>query len=364
MDKPIRTAVFGLGRMGWGSHFEPLLRDERYTVVAVADRLDANQQRAIDASGCLAFPDAADVLARAKELDLELAVNVLPSNQHVEVGLATLGAGLHTVIEKPLASDASGVEALMAAAAEAGKHLLVHHNRRFSKPYCTLKQVADSGVLGRLFQLTINMTADFMRRNDWQTLRRMNGGLLRNHGTHLIDLALYVLDEPVADVWGDCKLICSAGDAEDHAKILFRTRSGCVVDITCSTACKADERVPGIVLYGTTGTLVSRDWEEFVIHSFDAAAQPAVAVDFAPRERYGGEKVELTSTTLNAGDTETGGTYYENVADVLRKGAQPRVPPGQALDVYRVIDAADTAGVADWRPPHYSPTVKQQGATP
>jgi predicted dehydrogenase len=51
MGKPVRTAVFGLGRMGRGSHVEPLAKDERYRIVAVADRLDANQQRAIDAAG-------------------------------------------------------------------------------------------------------------------------------------------------------------------------------------------------------------------------------------------------------------------------------------------------------------------------
>jgi len=357
--KKIRTAVFGLGRMGWGAHFERLNKDERYEVVAVADRLDANRKRATDVGDCAAFSEATDVLARAGELDLELAVNVLPSHVHVELGLAALAAGLHTVIEKPLAPSAAGVEQLIAAAEKADRHLLAHHNRRFLKLYCAVKQAADSGKLGRIFQLTINMNGDFSRRNDWQTLKKMNGGLLRNHGSHWIDMALYVLGEPVTDVWGDCKQICAAGDTEDHAKILFRTASGCVVDITCSCASKTERKVPQFVMYGTSGTLVSDGDNRLIIESFDASAQPAVAVDLGPHGKYSGEKIATTCSVVDVRATNTGGGYYDNVVEVLREGAEPRVALDQVLDVYRVIDKAGAAGTADWRPSHYLPLVDE-----
>jgi predicted dehydrogenase len=354
-DTPIRTAVFGLGRMGWGSHFEPLAKDERYAVVAAADQSEENRERAAELCGCETFADAGEVLARAGELELELAVNALPSHVHVPVGIASLEAGVHTVIEKPLAPDTAGVEALIAAADKAGRHLLAHHNRRFTKPYCALRQAAERGVLGRIFQLTINMHGEFMRRNDWQTLRRMNGGLLRNHGTHWIDLALYVIGEPVTDVWGDCKLISSAGDAEDHAKILFRTESGCLVDITCSCACKVDGKVPLFVMYGTAGTLVSDSDDQFTLEWFDPAAQEPVGVDLGQQPKYSGEKIELTEEIIDVRETDTGGSYYDNVVEVLRRGGRPRVVLSQVLDVHRVIDRVDAGGVADWRPPNFIP---------
>jgi predicted dehydrogenase len=238
---------------------------------------------------------------------------------------------------------------------------LVHHNRRFDKRYCALKQVAEDGKLGRIFHLTLNMHGNFMRRNDWQTLQSMNGGLLRNHGVHWVDLALYVLGGPVTDVWGDRKLICAAGDAEDHTKILFRVGDGCVVDITCTCASKADGKVPDIVMYGTAGTLVADGGEQFTIQSFDPSEQPAVAVDFEPHEQYSGACIETQETTIDVTATDTGGDYYDNVVEVLREGAPPRVPVDQVLDVHRVLDGVGEKPVGDWRPPHYLPSEASRG---
>jgi predicted dehydrogenase len=175
----------------------------------------------------------------------------------------------------------------------------------------------------------------------------MHGGLVRNHGTHWIDLALYVLDEPVADIWGDVKLICDAGDAEDHCKIIFRTESGCVVDILASTSCKVD--LPRLVLFGNHGTLVTDCHKQSTIRSFDPKSVKPLEVDLGIHKKYQGDTLPLQEEQVDLAGIDTGGDFYDNVHDVLRCGAEPRVALDQVVDVHRVIDAVLAGGVPDWR---------------
>ena len=347
ISRPIRTAVLGLGRVGWGAHFERLARDRRFTVVAAADMIEENRKRAVERCGAKAFDDAGSLLNSLDELGIELVTNSLPSDQHVEPGLAALAAGRHVVIEKPVAPNVQGIKRLISASEESGKRLFVHHNRRFSPIACHLRKTLRSGRLGRVFQLSVNVAGSFSRRNDWQTLQRHNGGILRNHGTHWIDLALYALDEKVIEVWGDAKLICDAGDADDHTRVVFRTASGCVVDIFLSTSCKVP--LPTLFACGTNGTLVTDCTRTSTLRIFDPKTLPPLEVDFRPPSGYGGAEIPLTEEETDLATVDTGGDYYDNVFEVLRRGGEPRVRLDQAVEVYRVIDAALASGVADWR---------------
>jgi predicted dehydrogenase len=334
--------------MGWSGHFGRLAKDRRFRIVAVSDRLETNRDRAVAACGGTAFADAGELLGRMDELGVELVVNALPSNVHVEIGLATLAAGRHTVIEKPLAADAAGAERIARASAAAGRQVFVFHNRRFAKWARYLKSVVEDGTLGRAFQISMHMVVPFARRNDWQALRRMNGGLLRNHGTHWFDLALHLVGGPVRDIWGDAKLVCAAGDADDHCKVVFRAGDGCVVDTVFSTAAKI--HLPALVIFGTHGTLVVGDMQSVAtLHTFDPAAQPPVGVDPGVQKRYQGAPIELRETAVDLKSLPPAGDFYDNVHDVLRGDARPGVPLDQVIEVHRIIDVALSRGVADWR---------------
>jgi predicted dehydrogenase/type 1 glutamine amidotransferase len=350
----------GLGRMGWSGHFERMAKDPRYRVAAVADQVEANRSRAVERCGCAAFADAAELLARVDELDVELVVNVLPSNFHVDLGVAALSAGRHVVIDKPVAPDAAGAVRLAEAAARSGRRLFAHHNRRFAKNARYLRGVVDGGVLGRVFQMSVNATVPFSRRNDWQTLQRTAGGLLRNHGTHWLDLAMSLFGAPATDVWGDAKLIVAAGDAEDHYRVVYRAPGGCVVDLMGSTACRVD--LPLVVLFGTHGTLSTDCNAAASLWTFDPKAQAPVDVDLGRQEKYQGPEIPLQETQVDLKSLPAAGDFYDNVHDVLRRDAAPGVPLDQVIEIHRVIDLILARKVGDWREPQLRPP--RPAATP
>ena len=47
-----------------------------------------------------------------------------------------------------------------------------------------------------------------------QTLTRLGGGLLNNHGTHYIDAIMDIMKSPITDVWSDMKLVSDAGASQ------------------------------------------------------------------------------------------------------------------------------------------------------
>ena len=130
---------------------------------------------------------------------------------HVPITLDCLNHGYHVLCEKPLARRAAEVDTLIAAAQENDKILAIFQQSRYAPAFRKLREVIDSGVLGRIVQISIAYNG-FARRWDWQTLQEYNGGNLLNTGPHPVDQALQlfgtdimpqvtcIMDEPTPSV--------------------------------------------------------------------------------------------------------------------------------------------------------------------
>ena len=110
----------------------------------------ANEERAAAARashpGVRVLADAEQLLAAAASHDL--VVVAAPNRVHVELALATLRAGLHVVVDKPLAASLADAERLAAAAAESGLVAALFHNRRWDGDFLTLRRLLEEGRLG------------------------------------------------------------------------------------------------------------------------------------------------------------------------------------------------------------------------
>jgi predicted dehydrogenase len=336
---PLRVGIVGLGRSGWDIHARELKGRKDFRVVAVADPLPERRAEAERELGCRAFPDLTAMLRGG---GLDVVVVASKSVDHGPHTFAALAAGCHVVCEKPMAMSAGEADAMIRAAKRARRTLFIHQNYRFNDEYRHLREVLDSGTLGRVFQVSARWSG-YARRNDWQTLRKNGGGVLNNTGPHLIDMALDFLDAPVADVWGDLQHIKDAGDCEDHVKVLVRGTNGRVCDLELSTA-TASPVVKWTIL-GSHGALVS-DGTTSTLRTYDPARVPKLVLHTgaAPNRRYGvngtGETLPWKEATLPAKPKQRGGGFYDNVAAVLLRGAKMVVTPEQARDIMRTIDRA------------------------
>ena len=332
---PLRYAIIGLGRAGWGIHVHQLRDRADAQIVAVADPVEERRDEAVAELGCRAYPTLGRLLKHAADVDV--IVIATPSADHARDARKCLAAGKHVIVEKPMGTSLAEVDAMIRAAGEANNILFVHQNYRFYPEFLHLKEIVDSGLIGRLFHLR-NYITGFTRRNDWQTLAKNGGGQLNNTGSHFLDQILQLLPGRVTEVMGDLQQIASAGDVEDHVKALIRTDAGATADLEISFAENVAMPLPKWILCGTRGT-VTNDGEKSTVRWFDPAAAPPLEVIDGPaaHRRYGNDdKLPWQEKTILV-QPRPHGAFYDHVTAVLRRREPLRVTPQSVREVMRVI---------------------------
>ncbi|OGV66018.1 MAG: oxidoreductase [Lentisphaerae bacterium RIFOXYB12_FULL_65_16] len=270
--KKIRVGIIGQGRSGRDIHGVYLVKDERYQIVAVTDRIQDRCQRAVAEYKCEAHDDYRELLKRK---DLDLVVNASFSHLHVPITLECLQAGHNVLCEKPLASKAADVDTLIAASAKAGKTLAIFQQSRYAPYFQQVRQVIGSGALGRIVQISVAFNG-FGRRWDWQTLNEYNGGNLLNTGPHPLDQALVLFGDgmPKVTCFMDRTEGCF-GDAENHVKLILSGEGHPLIDLEISSCCAYPCFTYNV--YGTLGgmkaAMANAEWKYF---KWDEAPQQQV----------------------------------------------------------------------------------------
>jgi predicted dehydrogenase len=333
-EDPVRYAVVGLGRAGWSIHVEGLRSRPDARIVAVVDPLEARRTEAETAFGCKSYSKLAPML---RQEDVEVVVIATPSVRHGPDSKKALAAGKHVVVEKPMAMSVAEADSMIRAAREADRRLFVHQNYRFFREFTHLREVVESGIIGRLFHVR-NYVSHFTRRNDWQTLAKNGGGVLNNTCPHNIDQILQLIGSPIKEVIGDLRQIVSAGDVEDHVKALLRAENGCTADLEVSTAENIAQPLPKWILCGSCGTLTT-DGKNSTIRWFDPAqVRPLEAIDGpVPERRYGNDDQLPWQEKVVPSEGPDAGTFYGNVHGVLRRGEPMVITPESVREVIRVI---------------------------
>lgn len=263
MASKIRVGIIGQGRSGRNIHADNLFKlKDQFEIVAVSDGMEERRNMAIRDFGCEAYSDYHEMMKRT---DLDLIINATPSHLHVPISLELLEAGFNVLCEKPLARKVEEVDQLIAASTKAGKMLAVFQQARFNPIFLKIREIIESGVIGRVVQISIRPNG-FARRWDWQTLKSHNGGNLLNTGAHFLDQALQLYGtESMPNVLCQMDSANSFGDAEDYCKIVLTGKQKPLVDIEISSCCS----FPGDLynIQGTNGGITatgnSVNWKYF-----------------------------------------------------------------------------------------------------
>jgi UDP-N-acetylglucosamine 3-dehydrogenase len=186
--RPLRAGVVGLGMMG-RNHvrvWDELITDVE--LVAVADPDADAVQRATQGRAMRGYQSVGQMLS-AESLDL-LSV-VAPTSLHLEIALEALHAGVHVLVEKPIASDRSEAEQMIAAARDARRLLTVGHIERFNPAIRELRRRLSAGELGRVFEINATRLGPFPAR-----IRDV--GVVVDLAPHDLDVMRYLLgSEPI-----------------------------------------------------------------------------------------------------------------------------------------------------------------------
>lgn len=331
---PITAAVIGLGRSGWGIHVDQMRKRSDFKVVAVADPLKERQEQAKTELGCQAFNDIGTLL---KNSDAELVVVASVSADHMADTIASFKAGKHVLCEKPVAMNAGEVRKIIAAGKKAKKLYFPHQNYRFNSISRHLHDLLEGkSPIGPVFELKLNSTG-FRRRNDWQTLAKNGGGMLFNQCTHMLDMVMSAANSPVTDTYCHVKQTTDSGDVEDHVKIVLQTKRGLQIDISYSTSMNIE--LPSYIICGEYGTAWS-DGKTTTMRFFDPKKFPKLPVvdGAAANRKYGNEEQLVWTEKTMPSEGPSIGSIYDNVHDVIRKGAKMVVTGEQVFNMHKVID--------------------------
>ena len=123
----------------------------------------------------------------------------LPTFLHREYAVRAMRAGKHVLCEKPMALTVAEAEEMLKVAEECGKHLMIGQCLRFSSDYLALKELLDSGKLGRVRHMHMERLSALPRWGfeGWYRDVRRSGGSMQDLSIHDYDMARFLFGDPL-----------------------------------------------------------------------------------------------------------------------------------------------------------------------
>jgi predicted dehydrogenase len=323
--EPLRAGVIGLGYAG-EQHLKNYARVPGVEPVALAG-LERDHLRELGKR--YGVPDLytswEDLVSRE---DLDIVSIGAPNHLHAPIAVAALEGGRHVLCEKPLARNGEEAQRIVDAARAANRAVHIAFTQRERGDVQALKRHVVEGNLGRIY----HSKATWMRRNGipgmggWFTSKELaGGGPLIDLGVHMVDMALYLMGDPVVESVS-CATYAELGpqgrggwvgsglmrgdnpyEVEDLATAFLRLSGGSTMTLEAGWAVYRESSDDfGVTLYGTDGgaeMLVRNYGTSNTVRIYtDVAGAPAVVTpEIEPREGHYAV-VKRFVETIHSGD--------------------------------------------------------------
>jgi predicted dehydrogenase len=337
----MRVGIIGYGLAGRVFHGRLLAASNDADVVAVVTR-DPERRAEVGAD----FPraqcfDSVDEMLAGTVLDLAVVATATPD--HPAAALACLGARVATVVDKPLAANATLARKIIEAAGDTP--LTVFQNRRWDADQLTLRRLLSEERLGPVLRYESRLErwrpqADPGRWRDRLGVAQ-GGGVLADLGAHLVDQALMLFGPPRSvyaevirrrPVGAGTDGADGAGDQpDDDAFVALEHEGGTRSHLWCSAVAAASG--PRLRVLGAAAG--------FVVDEVDGQ-EDALRAGKAPAEAEPKPSWLMRGAEREAVDPSRGrwDGFYPAVFVALRGGAPMPVDPVDALRALEVIDTA------------------------
>ena len=338
---PLRVGLIGYGLGGAVFHAPLIVVTPGLELAAIvtADP-DRRAQAQRDHPGAQVVDSAEWLWANADQLDV--IVVATPNRTHIPLALAAVAAGLHVVVDKPIASKALDARRLADAARSHGVLAVPYHNRRWDGDFRTVQRLMREGTIGRVTRFE-------SRFERWRPIPRPGwrertdpeeaGGILFDLGSHLIDQAL-VLFGPVTHVYAELDNRRAGTEVDDDAFVALTHSSGVRSHLWMS-ALVADPG-PRLRVLGTKGSYIKRGMDVQ-----EGGLREGLRPDNSdwgnePEDRWGMLADGSTSKRVR---TETGGyqQFYAELETAIRTAGPAPVNIEDAIAGLEVIEAARTS---------------------
>ncbi|MEW9050830.1 MAG: Gfo/Idh/MocA family oxidoreductase [Neobacillus sp.] len=259
----LRVGVIGCGSIAQHRHLPEYKMNTQVELVAVCD---SNEQRAKEVAekyGAKAYTSYEELLNSGL---VDVVSVCTPNYLHAPISIAALNAGIHVLCEKPMATSREEAEAMIAAANESGKKLMIAHNQRFVPSHQRARQLIANGEIGKIYSFR---TAFGHGGPEGWSVEGKEGwffqkekafvGAMGDLGVHKTDLLRYVLGEEITEVGSFVETSAKDfADVDDNAVCVLKTESGIIGTLAASWAYVSSED-NSTIIYGEKAILRLED---------------------------------------------------------------------------------------------------------
>jgi predicted dehydrogenase len=191
--------VIGFGHIG-KRHAELISKNPDCQLLAIIDNNPQQKDKMIGTEFQeVSFFENLDSFFKADFTKPDVACICLPNGLHAEFAIRLLNEGIHTLIEKPMCLTKNEGLKIISAAEKNNKKVFVVKQNRYSPPSLWMKEIIDSGKLGKLFMVQINC---FWNRDEryylpktWRGSKDLDGGTLFTQFSHFVDIMYWVFGD-------------------------------------------------------------------------------------------------------------------------------------------------------------------------
>lgn len=308
-------------------------------MTAVCDLLPAAAAAVAEPIDAQAFTDYRDLIASGTT---DAVIVNTPNSLHYEMSVAAMKAGLHVLVEKPMAITVEDCDRMTAAAARAGVVLRVGHIQHFLPEKTALVDAINAGEIGQVQMIHDLRTTDYRpgTRSPWFLSPELaGGGAVMNIGAHCLDRVVWFGGAPAAVL--SAQTLKRFGVAvETDATITMRLTNGVVATVTIAS--DLPRRRDEVTVIGTggsliasphLGTLLEQDGHTQVLHEPSSEGIP---------EAFRRQLADFTAA-INGGASAVSQEHSRHVVEMVLATYESSAAGGRPLK----LGAATLSAVAD-----------------
>ena len=266
------------------------------------------------------------------------AVSICVANHaHAEISIAALKAGKHVLCEKPMAVTLEECEAMVAAARETGKYLMIGQNQRLAKAHAKAKELIAQGAIGKV--LTFRTIFGHGGPETWSIDPGSNVwffdrtkaamGAMADLGIHKTDMIQYVLGTKIVKTQAVLTTLdkrdATGGliGVDDNAICIYQMENGVIGTMTASwTYYAAEDNTT--VIYGTKGELRLYDDPKYSVQQINAD----------------GTRIDYQIDQIQTNDNQTASGVIDLFVEALVENREPEISGENVLHAMKAVFAS------------------------
>lgn len=253
----IKFSVIGFGHIG-KRHATILSKLPDVTLTGIVDADRQKQNDPLYPKGVSFFTRAEDLFQAGLHGDVVCVCT--PNGFHAEHALMALSNKCHVIIEKPMALTRASCERIIEKSLQAGRHVFVVKQNRYSPPVKWLKEIVSKGILGDVLMVNLvclwNRDDRYYQPGSWKGTLELDGGTLFTQFSHFIDVMYWIFGD-VKNIRANMKNFTHRNTTrfEDSGVVHFEFENGGLGSLQFSTAVWDTNMESSISVVGTKGSV-------------------------------------------------------------------------------------------------------------